>query len=137
MPPCGLLVIMRHCLFGISCIQQWCQLWGVLGTHQKQCLRHPINHQFFHWEIWIMCLIFLVPEIIFIKVMCVNQLAVCLAAMARLIMGCIDPMCIMNLFHMHHLFRLKILTWFKIQILIAHRQIQFLKISSINVICWC
>ena len=81
----------------------------------------------FHWEIRIIFLIYPVPEIIFVQVMCVNQLAVCLVAMARLIMGCIDPMCIMNLFHMHHLFRLKIWTWFQIQILIAHSQIQFLK----------
>ena len=82
---------------------------------------------FFHWKIWIIFLIFLVPEITFVKVMCVNQLAMCLVAMARLIMGCIDPMGVMNLFHMHHLFRLKIWTWFKIQILIAHSQIHFLK----------
>ena len=47
MRPSGLLVIMRHHLFGIFCIEQWCQPRGAIGTHQRQCLRHPINHHFF------------------------------------------------------------------------------------------
>ena len=78
---------------------------------------------FFHWEIWI---IFLVPEIIFVMVMCQSTSRV-LGGYGQVDNGCIDPMCAMNLFRMHHLFRLKISTWFKIQILIAYSQIQFLK----------